>query len=79
MKYILLLSLFALASCNRAYVYPTHMKKAEEICKDKGGLHHIESESAGNGSCRNSNCGGRYAVCNNKDSESTYEQDYELK
>lgn len=78
-KVLVLLSLFTLASCSRGYVYPTNIKKAEEICKDKGGLHHIEVNTAGNGAYDDAKGDGRFAVCNQKDASIEEDLKFELK
>ncbi len=43
MKYLLLsLSVFILIGCS-SYIEPHNLKKAKEICEEKGGVYHIKT------------------------------------
>lgn len=79
MKWKLFLISILISGCGRAFIYPTHIKQAEEICQGKGGLHHIESRVVGDGTSENGTGGNRFAVCNIKDPSMKDDPRFELK
>lgn len=79
MNWKLMLLSVLIAGCGRAYIYPTHIKQAEEICSTKGGLHHIESRVKGDGASDDARGGGRFAVCNTKNPALESDEQFELK